>query len=347
MGFTISRRWRIILQVVVQRVSIAASPSGCPRGRWLWTTRWLLCWRWHHAHVPLILLVLHSPVLKPYLYLPLCKVQQIRHIHAPRAAEVITKLEFLFQLQELGACIGSTSALWAGGIWPALLHRIVLLCGMTRHITLSNKTIVILHGKITHPHFKLNAFYMISICENVHRRILVVGSLKKVVPPWSGSSSCSVNDVGHSYLTLQRPGDICLLSGNWGHFRNDIGCCYRRCIFACLWSRVFIFFNCHNRCNCHWETNSLSRRRIPSTISSSGELCDERRKYEWGKNEHWCRYVFKMLCSVGLYCHDVSGHYRQYGVSGGTHTYISNFHSHYKPFINCYCIVMMWMGAKR
>lgn len=139
MGFGIRRGWGIILHVKVSRmhcVLIAASPSGCTRGRGRWTTRWLFSWRGRHARVPLVFLVLHPPVLKPNLYLALWKVQQVRDLLAPWTAEVVTEVEFLLQLEELRASKGCPRALWATGISP-ILSWTVLHCGIRRIFTLS------------------------------------------------------------------------------------------------------------------------------------------------------------------------------------------------------------------
>lgn len=45
--------------------------------------------------------VLHAPVLEPHFHLPFGEVQQGRDLHASRPAQVLVKVEFLLQLQQL------------------------------------------------------------------------------------------------------------------------------------------------------------------------------------------------------------------------------------------------------
>lgn len=63
----------------------------------------------------LVLFVFHPPVLKPDLYLTLGEIQQIGHLHSPRATEIAVKMKLLLQLHKL--CAGVSSSDPFGG-WP-------------------------------------------------------------------------------------------------------------------------------------------------------------------------------------------------------------------------------------
>lgn len=59
----------------------------------------------------LVLLVFHSPVLKPNLYLTLGQIQQICHLHSSGATEITVKVKLLLQLHELRAGVSSSDTL--------------------------------------------------------------------------------------------------------------------------------------------------------------------------------------------------------------------------------------------
>lgn len=64
----------------------------------------------------LVLFVFHPSVLKPDLYLALGEVQQVRHLHSPRATEIAVKVKLLLQLHQLRAGISSSDPFggWSG-----------------------------------------------------------------------------------------------------------------------------------------------------------------------------------------------------------------------------------------
>lgn len=59
----------------------------------------------HQRRLPF---VFHAPVLEPDFDLPLGEVQQGRDLDAARPAQVLIKVEFLLQLQQL--CVGVSRA---------------------------------------------------------------------------------------------------------------------------------------------------------------------------------------------------------------------------------------------
>ena len=65
---------------------------------------WLLVGRLSVLRLPL---VLHAPILEPHFDLSLGEVQQGRYLHAARPAQVLVKVEFLLQLQQLRVGVSS------------------------------------------------------------------------------------------------------------------------------------------------------------------------------------------------------------------------------------------------
>jgi len=74
----------------------------------------------------LVLLLLHPPVLKPDLNLPLVEVEQAGHLLPPRPAQVAAEVELLLQLHQLRARVCGARALRGRGRAWALL---VAICG--------------------------------------------------------------------------------------------------------------------------------------------------------------------------------------------------------------------------
>lgn len=72
----------------------------------------------------LVLFVFHPPVLKPDLYLALGEIQQIGHLHPPRAAKVAVKVKLLLQLHKLRARVRSSHPLGGGSRWALLVTHL-------------------------------------------------------------------------------------------------------------------------------------------------------------------------------------------------------------------------------
>lgn len=82
---------------------------------------------WREALTSLVLFLLHPPVLEPDLDLPLVKVEQAGHLHAPRPAEVAAEVELLLQLHQLRARVRGARSLGGRGraAWTLLVHGAV------------------------------------------------------------------------------------------------------------------------------------------------------------------------------------------------------------------------------
>ena len=78
---------------------------------------------------PLVLLLLHPPVLEPNLDLPLVQVEQAGHLHAPRFAQVAAEVELLLQLHQLRARVRGARPLGGRGRAWTLLFDAGALCG--------------------------------------------------------------------------------------------------------------------------------------------------------------------------------------------------------------------------
>lgn len=64
---------------------------------------------------PLVLLLLHPPVLEPDLDLPLVEVEQAGHLHPPLFAQVAAEVELLLELHQLRARVRGARSLGGRG----------------------------------------------------------------------------------------------------------------------------------------------------------------------------------------------------------------------------------------
>lgn len=79
----------------------------------------------------LVLFVFHPPVLKPDLYLTLGEIQQICHLHSPRATEIAVKVKLLLQLHKLCAGISSSDPFGGWSRWALFITHLATCKGTT------------------------------------------------------------------------------------------------------------------------------------------------------------------------------------------------------------------------
>lgn len=79
----------------------------------------------------LVLFVFHPPVLKPDLYLALGEIQQICHLHSPRATKVAVKVKLLLQLHKLCAGVSSSDPFGGRSRWALLVTHLPTCNGTT------------------------------------------------------------------------------------------------------------------------------------------------------------------------------------------------------------------------
>lgn len=81
----------------------------------VWIGRWRPCVRLNRSArhqrawsaFRFVFLPFHSSILKPYFNMPLCQIQHGGQLNSPWSGNILVKMKFLFQLQQLASSVGS------------------------------------------------------------------------------------------------------------------------------------------------------------------------------------------------------------------------------------------------